>query len=87
MSSKFERDVERDARLTFANMRGVSVPAYMREGFTPQQMHDHTKWLRKQGEVYIDKVVQATMQLEIKKPAAPPDQRKKEWLNKGTKNG
>lgn len=57
---RFSQDVTRDSVLVYSGMKGMAVQmAIFKLGWTPEELHAHSLWLRKQPESYLTQVVAA----------------------------
>lgn len=63
----FKQNVKRDALLVHASMNGIVEPLVISMGWTPDVLHQHGKWLRKQTKRYINKVSNRVIELEKNK--------------------
>lgn len=63
----FQQDVERDAVLVHAAMRGLVVPAAIRLGLEPDDAFvRHPEWLRRQPVAYIKRVADRVTKMEAR---------------------
>lgn len=61
----FPRDIERDAVLVHASMRGLHIPAAIGLGLTPDEaLVHHPAWLKAQGASYIHQVSRRVAEME-----------------------
>ena len=62
--AKFSADVQLDATLVLAAMRGLFVPCAIGLGMTPDEAYGRAAWLKKQPEKYISAVADAAAERE-----------------------
>lgn len=62
---RFKKDIELDAKMVLAGMRGQFVPCAISLGMTASQAFDRAEWLKKQSRQYIHAVTLQVKKLEV----------------------
>lgn len=64
-------DVDRDATIVDAGMRGLHARLGLALGISPDELYRHSQWLKRQNETYLDQVTARVIQLQDARMTVP----------------